>query len=757
VEPLEYRITPSTSLVQDIFPGPFSSIPQALTNVNGTVFFAADDGTHGKELWKSDGTSSGTVLVKDINPGGNSSMPYTPYMANVNGTLFFSANDGHTGFELWKSDGTANGTVLVKNINPNVPYLPISSNPHNLTAVGNTLFFVATDGSTGFELWKSDGSADGTVLVKDILPGRPGSSPHYLTNVNGTLFFVATDGTSGEELWKSDGTTDGTVLVKDINSGAASSYPRYLTNVQGTLFFTANDGVNGNELWKSDGTTDGTVLVKDISVGRFGSYPVNLTAVNDTLFFGAADGVHGRELWKSDGTADGTVLVKDINTTGYASGIRYAQAWANVNSTLFFGASDGLHGDELWKSDGTAAGTVMVKDISPGEYNSSIPGNFTAFGNLLLFTATLQDRELWASDGTEAGTVLVKDLGGSSNYPFYLAPVGSQLFFTTNDGVHGQELWKATFPLAAVSGPSDGVRYQPRIFQFIGLDPAPIASFSIDWGDGSTQVMAGPSPALVAHAFTATGTYTVTMTTTDVSGSVSDPISQTITISVLEQQDTELAVGGTPGDDVLFVRKGTTKNTIEVILNHASLGSFANPSLFLFYGGDGNDQTTIAASGVATLQDGGAGNDVLQGGDSGNILIGGPGDDTLMGGLGRDILIGGTGADRLQGLEGDDLLIGGTTDFDANETALKAILAEWSRTDADYLTRVHHLDGSLAGGLNGPYFLNATTVHDDGAADRLFGTNGQDWFLVGSNDQTDQHNGEIVTTFGGTATKIETR
>jgi len=361
-------------------------------------------------------------------------------------------------------------------------------------------------------------------------------------------------------------------------------------------------------------------------------------------------------------------------------------------------------------------------------------------------------RELWASDGTEAGTVLVKDInpGGPSSYPGYLTPVGTQLLFAANDGVHARELWQVTFPIAALSGPNDGVRYQPRIFQFIGLDPAPIVSFSIDWGDGSTQVMAGPSPALVAHAFTPTGTYTVTMTTTDVNGNVSDPISQTITISVLEQQGTELAVGGTPGDDVLFVRKGATKNTIEVVLNHASLGSFANPSLFLFYGGDGNDQTTITVSGLPTLQDGGAGNDLLQGGDSGNILIGGPGDDTLTGGLGRDILIGGTGADRLQGLEGDDLLIGGNTDFDANETALKAILAEWSRTDSDYLTRVHHLDGSLAGGLNGPYFLNATTVHDNGAADRLFGGNGQDWFLIGSNDQTDQHNGEIVTTFGST-------
>src|SRR5205807_403080 len=88
----------------------------------------------------------------------------------------------------------------------------------------------------------------GTVMVKDINPGSLGSFPYHLANVNGTLFFAADDGTHGTELWKSDGTAAGTVLVQDINPNGSSS-PSYLINVNGTLFFTANDGLPGAEPW----------------------------------------------------------------------------------------------------------------------------------------------------------------------------------------------------------------------------------------------------------------------------------------------------------------------------------------------------------------------------------------------------------------------------------------------------------------------------------------------------------------------------
>ena len=128
------------------------------------------------------------------------------------------------------------------------------------------------------------------------------------------MFFTARDGKHGRELWTSDGTEAGTVLVKDIRPGAYGSNPAYLTAAAGELFFSAKDGVHGGELWKSDGTEAGTVLVKDVDAGT-GDYsgPQSLTRVGDRLFFSIDDGAHGREPWISDGTAAGTTLIEDVN------------------------------------------------------------------------------------------------------------------------------------------------------------------------------------------------------------------------------------------------------------------------------------------------------------------------------------------------------------------------------------------------------------------------------------------------------------
>ncbi|MBA4192304.1 MAG: hypothetical protein C0467_30405, partial [Planctomycetaceae bacterium] len=126
--------------------------------------------------------------------------------------------------------------------------------------------------------------------------------PTNLTNVNGTLFFSASDVTNGRELWRSDGTAAGTVLVTDVNT-SGNADPTNLTNVNGTLFFRAN-GANGQELWSSDGTAAGTVLVTDIRPGGGSAIPDDLTNVNGTLFFSANDGANGRELWMATARAD---------------------------------------------------------------------------------------------------------------------------------------------------------------------------------------------------------------------------------------------------------------------------------------------------------------------------------------------------------------------------------------------------------------------------------------------------------------------
>jgi ELWxxDGT repeat protein len=298
-------------MIKDIRSGSAQSWPHPLTNANGTLFFTADDGTHDDELWKSDGTAAGTTMVKDINPDG-SSQDSDASMINVGGTLFFSANDGVAhNEELWKTDGTEAGTTLVKDIWPDMGPGAESSSPGQLTNVDSTLFFAAQDGTRGRELWKSDGTAAGTTLVKNIDRGSGDSWPWDLTNVDGTLFFRANDLSHGEELWKSDGTEGGTRLVEDIAPSARSN-PDELTNVDGTAFFSADDGAHGRELWQSDGTAAGTRMVEDIRTRTEqqcgflqcvevpgSSAPSDLTNVNGALFFSANDGCHGSELWKA--------------------------------------------------------------------------------------------------------------------------------------------------------------------------------------------------------------------------------------------------------------------------------------------------------------------------------------------------------------------------------------------------------------------------------------------------------------------------
>ena len=369
--------------------------------------------------------------------------------------------------------------------------------PDDLVEVGDRLYFSGIDEGGGRELWVSDGTAQGTKVVKDIRSGRYGSIEDSsvtiygvvrgdeFTEFDGKLYFVANDGEIGRELWVSDGTAEGTKLVADIFPGERNyddSDPSGFSEVDGKLYFVANDGETGRELWVSDGTTEGTNLVADINPssdssdpGAFSlrggfTVPRDFIEFNDQLYFVADDGETGEELWVSDGTAEGTNLVADINPSSDGSS---PGGFTEFDGKLLFSADNGETGRELWVSDGTTEGTSLIQDISPGttasrfsdevNINSSNPRNLVEFNGKVYFLANNQHKynpddnstsyqiELWSTDGTTEGTSFVADLAdilddGSRSASFAastarqytgnLTVVDDELFFTQSDGLY---------------------------------------------------------------------------------------------------------------------------------------------------------------------------------------------------------------------------------------------------------------------------------------------------------------------------------
>jgi len=427
-----------TSLLGDLETLPDSSDPANFVELGGIAYFTAADGAHGNELWRSDGTAAGTWMIRDVQPGSRGSS--ISGLVAVGGKVFFSANDGVNGQELWASDGTFEGTYLVKDLSTGSTSAGLMNggSPGNLTNFNGLLAFTTNAGGLGTELWRSDGTADGTYMIKDVYAGSSSSSPARLTAVGGTLFFTATDGVNGTELWKTNGTAAGTQMVRDLTAGSTGSTFSATAAAGGYLYFVYTDAATGVELWRSDGTSGGTTIVQDIVAGSGSSSPANLLGIGNTLYFTAADSTAGTEVWKTNTATGATAMLADINpgTTGSSPTLL-----TNVNGTLFFRATDS-QGAELWKSDGTT--TVRVADIYSGSTGST-PSNLVAAGNTLFFTATTSaaGAELWKSDGTSGGTVLVKDLrpGTSGGSYASLATAGGRLFFRGSIDGNDRELW----------------------------------------------------------------------------------------------------------------------------------------------------------------------------------------------------------------------------------------------------------------------------------------------------------------------------
>jgi ELWxxDGT repeat protein len=464
-----------------------------VTTIGPRTYFAASASGLGRELWMFDQRTHRTTIVKDIVPGDGGNGPTN--LLRFGERLTFTYDS-----QLWTTDGTEEGTIKLADV-------PVHGWRESFGQLNGTLFFVAGGSDTGPELWKTDGTPGGTTLLRDIAPAGRGSFPGKLTTAGNRLWFFAKEDGLGHpgnpglfSLWTTDGTESGTIKVRHLNEFSYLSDFTAVGLPDGSLYFTSAPG----QLWCSDGTTEGTQHLGDLAPSNSGAWVRLHGHINDRLLFSlsefrnefrsistqeqltAVEGVlrsdllkhaplrfyefsqavgdavyfvpHGLddvwELWKSDGTVAGTEFLKVI---GQGPNNGYPQYFGEADGLLTFMAFNAATGTELWKSDGTQNGTAPTADIWPRNLGSSPRGFTNVNGKFYFYTAPTEivprdhrtlPWQLWATDGefltTEKyATIYVPQeySGARTFYPTNFTPVGDLVYFVAGSGTSPRAPW----------------------------------------------------------------------------------------------------------------------------------------------------------------------------------------------------------------------------------------------------------------------------------------------------------------------------
>lgn len=472
-EQLEARrlLTLFADLVADVQPGTKGAFlgTEQIVVFRDELYFAANDGSTGVELWKSDGTQAGTQRIKDINSGEASSFP--GWFVELNGELYFSSIDSTSGDELWRTDGTSVGTQRVADIYPGEG----SASPADLFVSGDLVYFSAAGADNDTELWLSNGSTSGTKQVKDIRSGSGSSNPGGYSGFyefQGRVYFNAKSNNEGQELWRTDGTSDGTELVIDADNDPQSSWPTNLFEFNGDLYFTAEIFDSGFDGWfaylfRVDGETGVAQQALNLPI----DLDEGVQVVGDWMYFAGLDQGVGYELFRSDGTIAGTTLVRDVMPGPRDSSPRNFLA---SNGKLFFAASDTRDPENqapiysLWVTDGTPLGT---REISADPIDADNP--FVEYNGEVYYASQSAEHgwELYKTDGNSAGT-MVYDVnpGEADSFAIPKRVFEGQLLFLATNITSGWEIWTYDGESAAMIDVAIGggdVTQEPSVFQFV--------------------------------------------------------------------------------------------------------------------------------------------------------------------------------------------------------------------------------------------------------------------------------------------------
>lgn len=409
----------------DIEPGPGSANPRQIMPLETIVVFMADTKTHGTEPWFFDLRTRRAQLLTDLTPGPSSSQAsLIPLSSETLLVLWTTLSQGQLGVLKY----------------PSVEIVPLTSiafaeGPGWAHLEENRVLFSVRDG-----LASTDGTKQGTHLIR--LPLR--SPPEGIVSL-GNRAVMSVQGAEGNELWCYNETSREAHLVREIRPGPTGANIGQTTAWQGRAFFHADDGEHGLELWVSDGTAEGTFMLKDIASGGASSDPHYFKAAGNRLFFVADDGEHGNEIWCTDGTPEGTRLAGEVNP-GPASGDIWSLA--GTGTDLYFAATSLRQGEELFRMP-TETLTPQCLDLMPGP-NGCGPNHLSVTQEGLIFSGVLDQRGeepcilRWTAPDKAlviADIALTRPEAMASASPEELTDFHGKLVFSANDLKHGREPW----------------------------------------------------------------------------------------------------------------------------------------------------------------------------------------------------------------------------------------------------------------------------------------------------------------------------
>lgn len=464
--------------------------------LSNKIIFRGTTSALGAEVWVSDGTESGTHLVKDIAAGSTSSDPrivemttkVTQKILNIfsNGPyIYFYAESSNE--KLWRTDGTLAGTIVVSDLIPGSGtdnYIPIGY-------IGSRFYFIGENSSNGAEIYSTDGT------TSTMHEWRTGSISTVVNRnvliLNDKILLSCNTGTVGVELCLFNGTSF--VILKDINFGTGSSTP-FVNSAysgidmvhNGIAYFTATTAATGRELWATDGTEENTVMLYNSNGTSNGTYEfyINLDLKNSPYFyFKILDATNGMQLYRSSGTLASVQLIKDLSMSSLVTDTdtnTFKELVFYNNNKFFFAVKTAAEGLEYWVTDGTSQGTQIIKDINPGVADAVIDSgynstrSFAAIGETVYFSAKGPEGvELWSTNGDPTQTKLVKDIyvgNQNASNPQLFVDIGEEFIFVASNISVGTEPWislgttETTLLLKNIATEDSGSN--PRDFNIVG-------------------------------------------------------------------------------------------------------------------------------------------------------------------------------------------------------------------------------------------------------------------------------------------------